>query len=305
MAASSWASPMDRAGAGPPSVPPVGDIPALLVQPGPRAEALARVVGALGQPGFLPEFARACEVLFAADQVTGFVIEPHRVRCLLAHRPRGQRLVEDLCRDYAARWHRRDPLLREEAGAAALRIRAVAAEEIADADYRARLFATVDLGGKIAVIARRPGQVLTWNLYFRRRAAGAMARAAAVLAELGPLLAEALRKHDALSGAGEGRLPDRLRELCPGLSPRELDVASRIAAGQGVAEIAAALGIGAQTVMTFRRRAYGKLGIRSRAELFARCLGGVPGAVSGIASSATAKASRPMPASATKAVPAP
>lgn len=267
---------MHRAAPGRASVPPERDsrpFPARPVQPSREAAALARVVAALGQPGFLPEFAHACETLFAADQVTSFVIEPHRVRCLLAHRPRGQRLVEGLCRDYAAAWHRRDPLLREEGDAAALRMRALAAEEIPDADYRARLFATVDLGGKIAVILRRPERVLTWNLYFRRRSAGAMARAAATLAQCGPVLAEALQKHDALTGAGEGRLADRLQALCPALSPRELEVASRIAAGQSVAEIAEALALGPQTVMTFRRRAYAKLGITGRAELFARCLG--------------------------------
>src|SRR5690349_10205401 len=156
MGCSSVSCPMDRARPAPPSVPPGRDIAILPLRPSPGAEALARVVAALGGPGFLAAFAAACETLFAADQVTCFVVEPHRVRCLLAHRPRGQRLVEGLCRDYAATWHRRDPLLREEAGAAALRIRAVAAEEIADADYRARLFATADLGGKIAVIARQP-----------------------------------------------------------------------------------------------------------------------------------------------------
>ncbi|NOG71750.1 helix-turn-helix transcriptional regulator [Roseicella sp. DB1501] len=255
-----------------------------MLRPAPLAEELARVVAALGRPGFLGAFTGACDALFAADQVTAFAVAPEGVRCLVAHRPRGQRLVEALCRDYAAAWHRRDPLLRA-AGSATpspgLSMQAVAAAAIPDADYRARLFATVGLGGKIAVVlqgpAGAPRRVLTWNLYFRSRAGNAMARAAARLAEAGPVLAAALERHDALTGAGEGQLGGRLRELCPGLSPRELEVAVRIAAGQGVAEIAAALGLGPQTVITFRRRAYAKLGVASRAGLFARCLGLMPG----------------------------
>ncbi|MEN0073411.1 MAG: helix-turn-helix transcriptional regulator [Paracraurococcus sp.] len=252
-----------------------------MLRPAAPAEELARVVAALGRPDFLGAFTGACDALFAADQVTAFAVAPDGVRCLVAHRPRGQRLVEALCRDYAAAWHRRDPLLRAAGEAPALSMQAVAAAAIPDAEYRARLFATVGLGGKIAVVlqgpAGAPRRVLTWNLYFRSRAGDAMMRAAARLAETGPVLAAALERHDALTGAGEGQLGGRLRELCPGLSPRELDVAARIAAGQGVAEIATALGLGAQTVITFRRRAYAKLGVASRAGLFARCLGLMPG----------------------------
>ncbi len=268
---------MDRGVTGITSVPPERDrTKPLIVRPSREAEALARVVATLGQSGFLGEFARACEVLFAADQVTSFFIEPRRVRCVLAHRPKGQRLVEGLCRDYARAWHARDPLLAL-GGADPFEVRAVEAEEIPDEGYRTRLFAAADLGGKIAIIARERQRTLYWNLYFRRRAAGAMSRAAAVLAGSGAVLAQALHKHDALTGAAEveavTRLQGLLGELCPALSAREREVLARIASGQSVARIAAALGIGEQSVMTFRGRGYAKLGISGRGELFARCAG--------------------------------
>jgi DNA-binding CsgD family transcriptional regulator len=59
--------------------------------------------------------------------------------------------------------------------------------------------------------------------------------------------------------------------LGEGLTPRENAVACRIAAGMGTAEIAQDMGVMPATVITFRKRAYAKLGIGSRAELFARC----------------------------------
>lgn len=258
---------MDRGPLGPASVPRGRD----------RRAVLPPLVAALGQPGFLAEFARACEALYGADQVTSFFLGPRQVRCVLAHRPAAPRLVEGLCRDYARAWHRRDALpaaLPGEDFAA----RRVLAEEIGDEAYRARLFGAAGLGGKIAVLSRHAGSTLYWNLYFRRPSAACLARAEAELDETGPLLAQALHKHDALSGAAlrEGRALPRLEallgDLCPALSPRERAVAARIAAGEEVAQIAAALAVGAQTVMTFRKRAYAKLGVSSRAGLAARCM---------------------------------
>ena len=59
--------------------------------------------------------------------------------------------------------------------------------------------------------------------------------------------------------------------LGDGLTPREKAVACRIASGMGTDEIARDMGVAPATVITFRKRAYAKLGIGSRAELFARC----------------------------------
>ena len=57
------------------------------------------------------------------------------------------------------------------------------------------------------------------------------------------------------------------------LSPRELDVARRLAAGDTLREIASALGISASTVKTLCERIYRKLGIGRRAQLAARLHG--------------------------------
>ncbi len=51
------------------------------------------------------------------------------------------------------------------------------------------------------------------------------------------------------------------------LSAREVEVCSRLAAGLGVKEIAAELGVSVKTVSTFRARGMAKLGLTSTAEL--------------------------------------
>lgn len=56
------------------------------------------------------------------------------------------------------------------------------------------------------------------------------------------------------------------------LSPRELEVARRLSAGESRLEIAAALKLSGHTITTLTKRIYAKLGVHSRAELVARVL---------------------------------
>jgi DNA-binding NarL/FixJ family response regulator len=59
----------------------------------------------------------------------------------------------------------------------------------------------------------------------------------------------------------------RLADRADGLSPREREVAARIACGLSNDGIAADLGVAPATVVTLRKRAYAKLGLHSRLQL--------------------------------------
>jgi DNA-binding CsgD family transcriptional regulator len=56
---------------------------------------------------------------------------------------------------------------------------------------------------------------------------------------------------------------------CPALTARELDVLERLLQGMTYDGIAADMGLGVGTVKTYRARAFARLGIHFRSELFA------------------------------------
>lgn len=68
---------------------------------------------------------------------------------------------------------------------------------------------------------------------------------------------------------GDERWPARLRELAPGLTARELEVCLRLLRGMTQDGIAADLGLSAATVKTYRNRAFARLDIHHRHQLFA------------------------------------
>ena len=81
-----------------------------------------------------------------------------------------------------------------------------------------------------------------------------------------------LAKHDAQRFAADrnseaGVLTGRLRQVMPQLTPRELDICLGIMQGKSSEAIALALGISVNTVLTYRKRAYARLGITSHIEL--------------------------------------
>ncbi|QRG07013.1 helix-turn-helix transcriptional regulator [Xanthobacter dioxanivorans] len=248
---------------------------------GSEVGAVCRLISVLGHANFMDELAQEYAALTGAAQVTTFFLEQQRVRCALAYRPREPRLVETLCRSYARGQFERDPVLQRhlEGGRQGgdFMARSFVSTDIYDEHYRSRFFSGADLSGKMALISRRGERVVYVNFYFRDAAPDAVPG-------LGPdtsgtLLAELLHKHDALTGGQFGagtartRAESYLKERFPGLSPREAQVCALIACGFSVAAIALELHVSEETVVTFRKRAYGKLSITSRGELFAQCAG--------------------------------
>jgi len=69
-------------------------------------------------------------------------------------------------------------------------------------------------------------------------------------------------------GPDIGALTRELAALCPRLTGRELDVCAGLLLGRTYDGIAADLGLSVATVKTYRARAYDKLGINFRSQLF-------------------------------------
>lgn len=81
------------------------------------------------------------------------------------------------------------------------------------------------------------------------------------------------RRDDDTTPADGATRRERLRAQAAGLTERELDVLERLLQGLTYDGIAADLGLSVATVKTYRARAFERLDIHFRHELFARCFG--------------------------------
>lgn len=96
---------------------------------------------------------------------------------------------------------------------------------------------------------------------------------------IAPVLLVSVRRHITLTrgvtpAAASPR--ERLHRHCPALTPRELDVCERLLRGWSYDGVAADMGLSVATVKTYRARAFERLGIHFRSELFARFASGAP-----------------------------
>lgn len=93
----------------------------------------------------------------------------------------------------------------------------------------------------------------------------------------GPILAAAIRRHiELLEHATRTVVSPSIETVLKwarecGLSEREAEVAAGLATGQSQSDIARRFGLSLNSVITYRRRAYQKLGVADRRELQALC----------------------------------
>lgn len=135
--------------------------------------------------------------------------------------------------------------------------------------HREELFDPQRLRGRLSWVRRQADQLWTLNLYRDETQPEFEARDAAWLHAVGGLLLACLAKH-----AQWRRPPDPWGQLCGSMPLRERQVCSRLLKGWTHEGIAADLGLSARTVKTYRDRAFARLGIHHRQQLFDRVRGG-------------------------------
>lgn len=168
------------------------------------------------------------------------------------------------------------------------------AHEAPSADHRDAIYRRHGIVERLSVAClEADGSLLATNVYCHGADAGAGRQAgfddAAVerFARVAATLLALVRRHVALSTvaaiaeapaaaadapAGGAVLRDRLQARCPRLTARELDVLERLLAGMTYDGIAADLGLSVATVKTYRQRAFGRLDLHFRSQLFASLL---------------------------------
>ncbi len=244
---------------------------------------LEGLIADLGTAGFRERLYGALDGLAATDHVS---LLRHgsdgRIRLVCtASRPRW-RFAQEAQHAYLDRFHALDPnreaLSRPPAGALVRRLRR---EQVPGADYRHYCYDAARLVDRLSVLCADAGGGYALNLYRNREHGPFTEGEAARVQEHASLLAACCVKHDRLRQAQAAgtevadrvdALGDRILHLQRGLSRREFAVAARVLAGMTSEGIAADLGIGLQSVLTYRKRAYAKLGVCGQRELFSLAL---------------------------------
>ncbi|OYV00738.1 MAG: helix-turn-helix transcriptional regulator, partial [Burkholderiales bacterium PBB5] len=248
----------------------------------------ARLRGVLGAPGFAQAARHSLNAgALQAGSWSVYQLRPGAEPVLHLSASVG---VADTTRDCFGAY--RDGLYRHDrsfdavapGAAAVLRMHA---DEAPSSAHRERIYRRHGVLERLSAVQRHAdGGVLAVNLYHHTHQGRFGEGELAGFAELAPLLLAAVQRQIALMpavagasgpadtpdptprpGAGDAR--QALRQHCAALTERELDVCERLLRGWSHDGIAADLGLTVATVKTYKARAFARLGLHFRSQLFA------------------------------------
>jgi DNA-binding CsgD family transcriptional regulator len=233
-------------------------------------ERVRRCLARLGTPGFHDAFFGPLAGPLRIAQCMVFRYREDGVDCLLSRNFSSVARGRSIAQRYLERGFRLDPLR--------ARLDALGPDEAEvywgeecragmDTAYRREFFDEVGVGDKVAVLNRSGGMQVCVNFYGSPERAPFDAPDEPARA-VWSLLAQTYLTHVLLDPGVHGLGPLAV------LSEKERQVCAGILRGRKIEQIAADCRIAASTAVTYRRRAYEKLGISSRGALFAICGGG-------------------------------
>lgn len=260
------------------TLPPTDSSPAW-----PRA--LAALVSAVGAPGFAQA---ALEALNDAQLRVGSwsVYQVWRDRSPVLHLS-GSWGLADSTRDCFATY-RDEGLYRRDSSFDAVRpghaaVLRMHADEAPSRDHREAIYLRHGVLERLSAVRREgDGSVFAVNLYHHIHQGSFGDGELQAFAAAAPLLLASVQRHLELKqadssegvsgGVPPGPLRTALRARCEALTERELDVCERLLRGWTYDGIAADLGLTTATVKTYRARAFERLGLHFKSELFAAFL---------------------------------
>lgn len=243
------------------------------------ARAVARLVGAIASARFADEALDALNAPLQAASWSVYRLFGHAkppVLHLSATRD-GDDVTRSCFATYAAGLYRRDHsfdlvLRTKQPGEA--KVLAMHADEAPNREHRDAIYRRHALAERLSVAALDDdGSLLAVNLYHHAHQGRFTAAERDRFCALAPVLLASVQRHVALQGERVERSAgarEALAAACPALTARELDVCERLLRGMTHDGIAADLGLSLATVKTYRSRAFDRLGLHFRSELFAR-----------------------------------
>lgn len=148
------------------------------------------------------------------------------------------------------------------------------ADEFKNPRHREMIYTRNHLCERLSISRNEPdGSVTSVNLYTHEDQASYTDRHLGRFENLAPILFTGIGRHIDLSAPApaQGLGTDASRRFLEdtGMSPRELDVCARLLQGMTYDGIAADMGLSRPTVITYRNRAFARLGISFKSQLFA------------------------------------
>ncbi|MEM5470643.1 helix-turn-helix transcriptional regulator [Hoeflea sp. AS60] len=214
-----------------------------------------------GGDDFIPRVLTLVEWMGASQLMVFEMVDDHVV-CLLSRNYSRHRTGELLARRYMDGWFRQDPLLPELMNIRAGQTSLWRMEDIVSSmspDYLDIFFNQPGLAGKKTVLAAGSTRRMMVNFYHSEPVVTEPDEA------LLSLVARMVLVHF------EARPASSYPACLAALSERERQVCLGVLDGKKTEMIAGELGLSPATIVTYRRRAYEKLGISSRGGLFALC----------------------------------
>ncbi|QAU34184.1 helix-turn-helix transcriptional regulator [Janthinobacterium sp. 17J80-10] len=249
-----------------------------------RATRLVAAIGSADATSFAAEVLNSLGDAAKISQCTIFAYEfGNRPRTVSVADRRGGRFLRDVADVYSKLFYVLDGNqgIVSSAPAAkpggAIVMHQQASKDIAHEGYRLACYSDPKVCDRLSLLVQPANDIwLSVNLYRDSAYANFQPGEIALVEALAPFIGHAARHHYALHGQSQSGIPQlmlaRLRNLCPTLAKRELDVIRGVLEGRTAAEIAEVLGIKPASVITYQKRAYQRLGISSQRQLFALCL---------------------------------
>ena len=236
---------------------------------------VGRLIDAVATPKFESELFSISRAAINCEHITAFAVgESQMPRVLLAANAGTKNVARPLADKYMAQYWDLDPIRRaqEPREGARVALRIVPEQDIDSEPYRNDCYTNLRIADRLTILQRHGSDVYRLSFYsgagFGRFAECHVARMVAS----GDLRRSLLIKNDAANAVTTEAwtteaLMSRLRMVAPGIPTREAEVCTSIMLGMTSEAIGLKLGISVNTVLTYRKRAYGRLHISCQNEL--------------------------------------
>jgi len=242
---------------------------------GPFNRCVGDLIASVGSSTFETSFFQVAREATACEHLTAFASSDRSLARLILAVNRGAKPVARAIADkYLKHYWHHDPanhICNSNAAPHYEMAVRVHSNDIDHDAYRSDCYSSVDLVDRLSIIRRRSEETIRLNLYRSARRGRFNAGEIGSVLENADLMFALLAKHDTQQARGEVNKLEigarRLEQFAPRLTARERDVCLGIMQGRSSEAIAIALGISINTVLTYRKRDYTRLGISSHNEL--------------------------------------